>query len=36
LASLSAIPLVQILKIEFTDGKVSKIINHETGKIVFP
>lgn len=36
LQDLSMIPLVQILKIEFTNDSVSRIINHETEKTVFP
>lgn len=34
--SLVSIPLVQVLKIEFTNDSVSRIINHETKKTVFP
>ena len=34
--SLVSIPLVQVLKIEFMNGSVSRIINHETKKTVFP
>lgn len=34
--SLNSIPLVQVLKFEFMNDSVIKIMNHETGKTVFP